>query len=200
MVDYFLEILLQLIVLFGVIFDPPASLAVFATATESLKPEHRHRIATYAILVACGLSLAVLIFGAYLLTIFNTTVTEFRIAGGIILGILGVKMALGIPLHRLGELKDDTGLAIAAIIGTPLLTGPAAITAIIVSIEDFGRFTTGLAIAIVLFVTAIMFYKAEAIFKHVGKTAIQILSTVLGLITLSWGIRFIMLGLRAMLH
>jgi multiple antibiotic resistance protein len=196
MENYVLEILLQLVILFAVIFDPPASLAVFVTATQLMDKERRQRIATYAIMVAVTLSVLVLIFGNLLLTVFSTTIDEFRIAGGIVLGILGIKMALGIPLHRLHETHRDKGEAIAAIIGTPLLTGPAAITSIILSTNDFGIILTGTSVAIVLFVTAVMFYSAEHIYKILGKTSIQIISTVLGLITLAWAVKFITVGLK----
>jgi multiple antibiotic resistance protein len=193
-----LQILLQLVLLFLVIFNPLGSLAVFISGTHSLQNEQRKRVATYALMVAVSLSLAVLFLGNLLLTAFNTTIHEFRVAGGIILLILGIKMTLGMPLHQMNELKDNKGMAIAAIIGTPLLTGPAAITAILVSTNDNGVLLTGIALAIVLFATAVMFYRAEFLFKKLGHTSINVMTTIMGLITVAWGVRFITLGIKAL--
>ena len=190
-----ISLLAQLIILFAVIFDPLASFAVFFTATRSMGLHERQRTATYALLVAGGLSLAVLLLGDRLLGLFSTTLDEFRVAGGIVLGILGVKMALGLNLNNIEHAKNKSGRAIAAIIGTPLLTGPAAITAIIVSVQDNGRMITGIALLAVLAVTAIIFYQAEKVNKLFGKDLIQILSTILGLVTIAWGVKFVMTGI-----
>lgn len=192
------EILIQLTILFFVIFDPLASLIVFITASANMNKKERRLTATLAVLVAASLSFLVLLFGQNLLNLFSTTVDEFRIAGGIILGILGVKMALGLPLTHMKEVKNSSGRAIASIIGTPLLTGPATITTIIISVHDYGRLLTGLAVAIVLFLAAIIFYLSEIVNK-LGKTAIQVMSTILGLITLAWGVKFVANGLLAIL-
>ena len=194
-----LEILLKLVILFFVIFDPLASFAVFLTASASMSKAERRETAMLAIFVAAVLSFSVLILGENLLWIFNTTIDEFRVAGGIILGILGIKMSLGLPLAHLGEMKNDSRKAIAAIIGTPLLTGPAVITATIVTVKDYGPEITGLAIAIVLFSIGILFIQAERLKKILGTTTIQVLSTILGLVTLSWGIKFITTGLKAII-
>ena len=188
---------LPLLVLFIVIFDPLASLAVFFVGTTGMSEKQRHRIATLAIIVAASISYLFLIFGQALLTLFNTTINEFKIAGGIILLILGIRMALGQPLANLSEKEGNRGRAIAAIIGTPLLTGPAAITTIIVSVNDYGFVIPTLAVTIVLILCGLCLYFASWLKKHVSTTAIQVLSTILGLITLAWGVNFILTGLKA---
>lgn len=192
-------ILIQLIILFTVIFDPPLSFLVFLTATEKLDNKERNKIALFAISLAGGISLLVLFLGENLLMIFNTSINEFRIAGGIILGLLGLKMAMGIPLMDLDKMKEDSGRAIGSIIGTPLLTGPAAITTIIITVNEFGRLYTGLAILIVLLLTSLIFFFTKHIVKVLGKTSIQILSTVMGLITVAWSVKFIHVGINGLL-
>jgi multiple antibiotic resistance protein len=189
--------LTQLIVLFAVIFDPPASFAVFYAATKDMEKKERQKIANLAIFVAGMLSFVVIIFGEHLLDLFSTNIDEFRIAGGIVLGILGVKMALGYPLHE-GDKKENSARAIAAIIGTPLLTGPAAITAMLISIVDSGRLKTALAVCIVLVITAILFFQADRFGKVMGKTSTQVMTTILGLITLAWSVKFITEGIHAL--
>ncbi|MBN1156430.1 MarC family protein [Candidatus Woesearchaeota archaeon] len=196
-----LQSLLQLIILFTVIFDPFASLFVFLTASANMSRDERKTTATYAILVAFGLSLGVIMFGEYLLMLFSTTIDQFRVAGGIILAILGIKMALGLSVISNPEsVKNNSGRAIAAIIGTPLLTGPAAITAIIFSVNDYGRFLTLIAVTIVLAGTTGLFYNIDQVNKFIGKTAIQIMTTILGLVTIAWGVKFITEGLKAIFH
>lgn len=54
---------------------------------------------------------------------------------------------------------------------------------------------SGTAIAVVLLLTAVTFFQASLITRILGKTVIQVISTVLGLITLSWAVSFIRQGL-----
>lgn len=185
----------QLLVLFFVIFDPLASFVVFTVATNRMESREKKITALIAVLVATTLSFLVLLFGQNLLDLFSTEINEFQIAGGIILGILGVKMVLGYSLTNVDQLKNNSGWAVASIIGTPLLTGPAAITSIILSVHDYGRAVTGSAIGVVLLGTAVLFYNAEKVSKVLGKIFIQVISTILGLITLSWGVKYILQGL-----
>ncbi|MFH0714845.1 MAG: MarC family protein [Candidatus Diapherotrites archaeon] len=185
--------ILQLAILFFVIFDPPLSFTVFFAYAANLPQKEKYRMALAALLVAAMLSLVVLVFGQRILSAFSINIDDFRIAGGIILAMLGVKMVWGQEIVPLSK-KGDSGRAISAIIGTPLLAGPAAITAIILSAQDFGMTATGAAITIVLAITAILFFVAANLNQLKGTTAIQVLSTLMGLITLAWGINFIRMG------
>ena len=104
-------------------------------------------------------------------------------------------MVLGQSIVDEEKLKNNTGMAIAVLIGTPLLTGPAAITAIILSVSDFGMMLTAIAITIVLIIATFFLYNASFLQKYLGMTFIQVLSTILGLIMLAWGINFIRAGI-----
>ncbi|MCU0225105.1 MAG: hypothetical protein MUF27_13790 [Acidobacteria bacterium] len=190
----------QLVVLFFVIFDPLASFAVFFALTEEMVPVQRRRAALLGLLVATVLSLLVLALGTALLALFDTTIDQFRVAGGIVLGLLGLRMSLGGALEPTAPAAERSAQAVAAVIATPLLTGPAAITAIIVSVQDYGRPVTGLAVAIVLAGTAVLFLAAPLVRRVVNRTLIQVLSTTLGLITLAWGVRYVTEGLAAILR
>ena len=185
----------QLLILFFVIFDPLASFVIFTVATSSMQEKERQRTAMIAVLVAAVISVLVLLFGQGLLQLFDMDIKEFQVAGGIVLGILGLKMVLGYSLVDVELVKGDSTWAIASIIGTPLLTGPAAITSIIVSSSTYGKIVTGLAVGTVLVGTAILFYNAKRANRIMGRTTIQVISTILGLITLAWGVKYVLQGI-----
>ncbi len=187
--------LVQLVILFFVIFDPFMSFAVFSALTLHMARRERRRTAVWGVAVAALISYAVILFGERLLVLFNTNINDLKIAGGIILGLLGIKMALGQPIGEGTEGNGKSGRAIAAIIGSPLLTGPAAITAIIISVHDYGRPATALAVGIVLLFTGLLLAQATLVNRVVGRTPIQVMSTILGLITVSWAVTFIRQGL-----
>lgn len=187
--------LLQLVILFFVIFDPLLSFVVFFSATADMSVEEKRRTAILALTVAFGISLLCLVFGEGILRLFNTNITDFKIAGGIILAILGIQMSLGQTGSEKVMGTKKSARAIASLIATPLLTGPASITAIIITVHDYGRLLTAIAILIVLLITLAIFLQASRITRFTGETALQVISTLMGLITLSWGIMFVKEGL-----
>jgi multiple antibiotic resistance protein len=188
--------LFQLTVLFFVIFDPFISFSAFLIATKNLPAVDKRKTGVLSVVVAAVISLLFLLFGQHIFTIFDMKMEDFKIGAGIILGILGIKMTLGQSITNMDHLKDNASAkAIASIIGTPLLTGPAAITTIIVSVHDYGMLITGASVGIVLVLTALLFLFADRIYKLLGLTTIQVISTILGLITISWGVKFIRTGL-----
>jgi multiple antibiotic resistance protein len=189
-----METFLQLLILFFVIIDPLASFSVYVAATKKLEEKERFRIATLAIAVASGIGLAVLLLGEGLLIFLNTDIDHFRIAGGIILGLLGLKMAMG---YSLADTTEKGSSGIAAIIATPLITGPATITAIIIAVSDFGMAKTAGAFFTVVAATAVLFLFAHHAMRWVSESFVQVLTTILGLITIAWGVNFIITGLRA---
>lgn len=194
--------LVALVVLFFVIIDPLASFAVFFVNTKQYKNNTKINIAILAVIIAAVLSYLVLFFGEQLLQLFSTDINSFRIAGGIILIILGINMALGKSVIDVEKKNVDSAQAIASIIATPLLTGPATITAILVSSADYGKMLTGIAIGIVLLTTGFLLY-LSVVFQNLtlkAKTAIQLTSTILGLITLAWGVNYILTGIQAIFN
>ena len=187
--------LIQLILLFTVIIDPLLSYAFFFVTTKGFPTYEKKKIAYFAITVSGTVSLLFLLFGSKLLYIFNTNLEDFKIAGGIILSILGVRMALGKTFEHMKDAQKNSGRAISAIIGTPLMTGPACITAIIISSQEYGTLITGLAVGIVIAFTGMLLFSSIRLKKLKYETAIQVITTVLGIITISWGIGFIRAGL-----
>ena len=105
-------------------------------------------------------------------------------------------MVLGESLINTYDKKDSSARALASIIATPLITGPATIFTIIIASSDYGKMMTGLAVGIVLLITAMLFLLSNKVKKILGDTATQVTTTILGLVTLSWGVKLIILGIK----
>jgi multiple antibiotic resistance protein len=189
------EIIIKLIILFIVIIDPALSFVFFITNTKNLNKKEKIRTALKSILFAFFISFVFLIFGSNLLKIFSVELSHFQISGGIILLILGVKMTLGLTFKNNIEEnnKKDT---LPTIIATPLISGPACITTIMLQSIEYGKLITGIALTSVLLITGMLLLIASIMnIKKIGTSGIKMLSTLLGLITLSWGVSFILNGL-----
>lgn len=194
--------LFSLIILFFVIIDPLTSFVVFFVSTKGFEKKAKLRIALLSVLLAAIISYLVLFLGNNLLQIFSTDINSFKIAGGIILLILGTNMSLGKSFSDIEKMEGDSIHAIASIIATPLISGPATITAIIISSSDYGQLLTGLALGIILVIITALFYLSIR-YQNVtdkAKTTIQVITTLMGLITLAWGVNYILSGIQAIFN
>lgn len=196
------SILISLIILFFVIIDPLTSFVVFFVSTKGFDKKTKMKIAILSVLLATIISYLVLFFGNNLLQIFSTDINSFKIAGGIILVILGINMSLGKSFNDIEKMEGDSVHAVASIIATPLISGPATITAIIISSSDFGKLLTGVAIGVILLIIAILFYLSIRYHNitNKAKTTIQVITTIMGLITLAWGVNYVLSGIQVVFN
>lgn len=189
----FLEAIQAFILLF-VIMDPLLSLAAFFSMTKGIKREECKKIATQAVLVAAIPLFLFIFIGNGILSILSVSMDSFQVAGGIILILLGVQLALGISFPKDKE-DDNDRSAIAVVIGTPLITGPAVIATSILLADKFGKETTAISgVAALLGMWAILRF-ASFIHDRLGRGGLKVLSTMMGIITIAWGVEFIRQGL-----
>lgn len=174
-----------------VIIDPFVSIPIFIALTRDDDKITREKNALLAVLVAGILLVVFLFMGTFLLAIFKIDFNSFQIAGGIILLILGIQTVLGVDLVKL----DPKKRAIGIVIGTPLLTGPGALTTIIILSKSYSWFISLLAILLVLIVTYLLLKYAYFIEKLTGEDVIGIISRVFGLILAAMAIQFIKEGI-----
>jgi len=180
------------ILLLGII-DPIASLAAFLSLTSKVGDKDRLRIAHKAVLVAALVFFIFAIGGQTILTVLGVDIEAFRAAGGIILILLGIQMGLGISFPKEKEEVSE----VAVVIGTPMICGPATITTAIILTGDVGVATTAVAGGAVLIITLGVLVLSKYLTKIVGRGGLQIMSTMMGIITMAWGIQYLLTGLNA---
>jgi len=180
------------VLLLGII-DPLASLAAFLSLTKNMDEREKHRIALKAVFVAALVFYLFVLGGQSILTLLGVNIEAFRAAGGIILILLGIQMGLGISFPKDKEEISE----VAVVIGTPFITGPATITTTILLSSDLGPLFTGIAGGLALLITLCVLMFSTYLTKIVGRSGLQIMSTMMGIITMAWGIQFLLSGLGA---
>ena len=185
------ELLKSFISLF-IIVDPFVSGAFFVGYSQGLTEKEKHKAIWTAILVAGALLFVFLFSGIFLLNILGISFDGFRIAGGIILLILGVTTVLGIDF---GSKKDNIKSA-AILIGTPLLSGPGALTTIVILSNDYGMLIPGIAALGVLIVSFLVLHYSESVSKFIGTEMLEVFSKILGLLLAALAVDFIHTGIK----
>ncbi len=185
------EILKSFITLL-IIIDPFVSAVFFIGQFKKSTEKERNKAIWTAILVAGALLFVFLFTGLFLLNTLNISFNGFMVGGGIILLLIGVTTVLGIEF---GEHHNKVSSA-AILIGTPLLSGPGALTTIIILSKDYGLLIPAIAAALVLIVSFIILKFADKVENLLGKEIIEIFSKVLGLLLAALAVDFIYSGVK----
>ncbi len=174
-----------------VIMDVLGNVPIFMVFTEKYTKKHRVKSANHAFYAASIILLIFLFFGTTILNLFNISITNFRIGGGILIILIGIKVSLG--LHLKEERAKSYEIATVPM-ATPLLVGPGTITTIIILVQQYGYFITVLAAIANLLFTWLALRKTQFIFNFIGRQGSDAISRIMGLIILAIGVSFITSG------
>jgi len=180
-----------------VILDPLLSVPIFTSMTQGQSSSEINRQALIAVAVAGFLMYLFLFFNFFIFDTLGITLASFQVAGGILLFLLGLQMALGIDI---GKTKEHTPTAAGVIIGTPLLCGPGTITTVLLLSEENGMIITALAIALVLAATWIVLRFSFQIQKLLGNTVTEILAKILGMLVAAIAVSIVADGIIGLLQ
>lgn len=187
------------------IVDPVGAIPVFLYLTESRTPGERRRIAFHCALAVSFILLGALIAGEQVLRLFSISVPAFRIAGGVLIMLMGISMLHASPdrsRHTPQErlLSHEKASIAAVALAIPLLGGPGAMSAIIVYAHEKCScwqhyLLVSLAIGTVAVAVLAALWMAPTIASKLGKTGVNVITRVMGLIIFSIAVEFIAKGL-----
>ncbi|MFA5855732.1 MAG: MarC family protein [Candidatus Pacearchaeota archaeon] len=158
------------------------------------------KIAINAVVVAFFIALVIALIGTYLFNLFGVTLDSFRIAGGIILLLLGLDTVRS-KGDKSEEYKNIGKMdSIISIIATPLLTGPATISFITIKTFEIGRVSIILDLLLAFILVAIVFIIFGFSVKRINPKVIDISSKVFGLFLTAVAIEMIVKGITGLLR
>ncbi|MDD5022737.1 MAG: MarC family protein [Candidatus ainarchaeum sp.] len=186
-------IILAFVTIF-MIMDPFASLPPFLTFTKGCKDEEIKKTANNAVIIAGVLAVIFIFGGMEILGILSITLFEFKIAGGIVLALLGLENVLNFSFSK--NQKDGEGLdSVAVLIATPLLTGPGLISSLILLVQEYGITSVLIALGFALVICWVILRNAIYVKRILGQRVLTILSKIIGLLLIAMGVGYIKSGI-----
>ena len=182
--------ILTLSVTLFMILDPFASLPMFISITKGLDGGTVKSYANKAILVAAILLFVFMLIGPELMSVFDVSMSSFKVAGGIIFLMMAIELVFGL---KLSQISDDSG-AKWAIIASPVLTGPGVITTAIIYSQQYGMETVAVAGVIALIATWAILRMSSSLMKAVGEQALGVGTRIIGLFIAAMGVESIFSG------
>jgi multiple antibiotic resistance protein len=187
------------------IVNPFSTAPLFVTMTADDPLAKRHRTAWRAVATAGVTLMLFAVLGEALLRLFSITLGAFRIAGGLILFGMGMTMLRAQhPREQQtpeeiseGTAKDDIALIPLAI---PMLSGPGAISTVIVLGQQAGTWSHRLVLLAVIVLTCVLSYailrSVGYVTRILGPTGLRLVSRLMGLLLAVIAVQFILNGVQ----
>jgi multiple antibiotic resistance protein len=187
------------------IVNPVGTIPIFINMTANQEPASRNKNGAMAAISMAVILAVVLFSGEAILHFFGISVDSFRVGGGILILLMAISM-LNAKMSNVKQTKEEEldsaerdSVAVVPL-GTPLLAGPGAISTLILYAQRHTSFLhyACLFVGIVLLaiLTAVLFRLAPTITRLLGKTGINIVTRLMGLIMAAMGVEFIAQGLK----
>ncbi|BCN37073.1 UPF0056 inner membrane protein [Alicycliphilus denitrificans] len=177
------------------IVNPLAIVPFFIHYTNGFSAAQRRRTVQVAAFSAFCVIAACALVGLQVLDFFNISLQSFQVGGGLLLLISAMNMLGAQPAETKphtneleeGAQKAAQGSSIAVVpLTIPLLTGPAAMSTVVIYADRAQTLWQHLALVgygvVVGAATALCFALAEPIERALGKTGINVMTRLMGLI------------------
>lgn len=187
-----------------VIVNPTSGVLAFISLTTQMSFDEKNAIAKKSVALACIVALAFALTGDLLLKVFSINVDSLRVAGGILLMTIAFDMMhaqISKESVTADEIRESHGRDDVWIfpIAMPILTGPGAITTIIVlvgSTDLIGyKVTVMIAILFTFIASLFIFLFSRWINKWIGYTGMLVFTRIMGLFLAALAIDFITKGI-----
>lgn len=185
---------------FLAIMNPVSSMSIFLSMTEGEKEETVKKIAFQSTLTAFFAVVVFSLAGNFLLNFFGITFTALRLAGGILVALIGYQMLQGESFKPNGIEencceKEAMPIAITPL-GIPLLSGPGVIiTAMNFAVGGIvNSIITVFAFGLLCTITYFVFIFGKQIKKVAGKNMLKVITRMMGLILAVIGVQMVLEG------
>lgn len=183
---------------FFVLFAPFFVVSMFLSLTRSDTPAERRGTANKAVFAAALASLVLFFFGSPLFELLGITIDSFRIGAGILLFLSAISLVRdGIRTNAQvpGGPREDASVVPLAI---PTIIGPATIGAILVYGSELHGIEvilglSGMFLALVCLLA--LLHAATGVERLLGKTGLNILSKITGLILAAMASEIVLTGI-----
>jgi multiple antibiotic resistance protein len=198
---------LKLLIGLLAIVNPVGVVPVFLSLTEGRPADERLKTGRITALAMTAILLVSLVLGETLLRSFGISIPSFQIAGGILILIMAISMLQGRlsqARHTPEEHQESVEKESVAVVplAIPLLSGPGAIGTVIVyahGSNTVGHYVTMVAVILTVGLIVLAGMRlAPAIARVMGRTGMNIVTRIMGLIIASIAVEFIAKGIWAL--
>lgn len=181
-----------------VAMDPLAILPFIVPLLSGLQPGRRIKTINIAVVTGLVIGLFFLGLGRAVFVVLGIAISDFVIAGGLILLLISLRELLTASTHQTPPAADE--LMAVVPIGTPLLVGPATISLLIVLSGLYNIWLVVAAFLLNMLLAWVVFTQAQRITRFLGQGGLQAFSKVAYLLLAAIAVQLIRRGVMEVLQ
>ena len=191
---------------FSLLMNPISNLPAYMALVADDSQKISRKIAFRSLLIAFVIITVFIFSGDFIFKVFGITIVSFRIAGGVLVAVIGYHMINGnhSPSYKGMEQQavnsDPMSIAISPL-AMPLFAGPGTITTAL-SLANGGvrnQLITVVAFALLCVITYLLLRSAKQIAGFLGKNLMKIITKMMGLLLFSIGIQMIIVSVQTLI-
>ena len=182
------------------VMDPLGNIPIFLSVLESVPQERRTKVLIRELLLALVVLVAFLYFGQYLLGFLGLSQHSIRIAGGIILFLIALKMVF--PVSRSARVPEELqGEPLLVPLAIPMVAGPSAMAVVmLLSTNNPTRMTEWLlALLAAWFLSSLILVSANGLKRFLGKRGLIAMERLMGMLLIAIAVQMLLEGVSAYL-
>jgi len=201
------DLFLSAFAILFVIIDPPGCAPIFATLTDGTSRRHQKEMAFKAVGVAAIVLVIFALCGEWVFAKLGISLDALRIAGGIMLFIIGLNMVFEKRTESredraedlLEEIADPEDISVFPM-GIPMIAGPGTMASLLLMMSKAdsvnAQATIMCALILVLLITLLSFLAAGPLMKLMGKSFTNVITRILGVLLATLAVQFVLDGIR----
>jgi multiple antibiotic resistance protein len=189
------------------ISNPLSKIPLFVSLTEDMPAQQRARVARRACFIGFVVLTATLFFGVFILEAFGISHGALRVAGGLIIALLGYRMLFDQGLVGLTSTAAKRNIAVFPL-AMPAISGPGAMAVVIGISTEIAELDTAIfrtmayagtvaSLFVTCFVIWLTFRSARAISRATGPDAMEAITRIMGFLLVCIGVQFVASGVRS---
>lgn len=192
-----------------VVVSPISGVVTFISLTSKMTHDEKNQIAKKSVTLACVIAIFFAIAGNIILNLFSISVDSLRVAGGLLLFSIAFDMmhakvsGESITDEEISQSQERKDIWVFPI-GLPLLTGPGAISAVIVLMGGTGNIEQKIIILVSIILTFVIclyiFLFSRRIHKFIGYNGMLVFTRLMGLLLAALAVDLTSTGIINIFH
>lgn len=181
------------------VMDPFGNVPTVLALLRDVEPSRRRRVIARELLIALGVLMVFLFAGQAILDFLGLQRESVTIAGGIVLGIIGLRLIFPRPEGLMGHQAEGEPFLVPLAI--PLIAGPSAMATVILMARDAPDQVGSAALAILLAwgLTAAVLLAAPFLYRLLRERGLQAVARLMGMLLIMIAVQMVLNGLDSAL-
>ena len=176
--------------------DAIGNIPLFISLVEGTNKKERHKIIIDSVTTATVVAILFMFIGKAILRSIGITISDFQIAGGVLLFVISVRLLLPGTQKAILSNGHDKDVGVFPL-GTPLITGPAVLTTTLMMLDSFVIMPTFISLVVNMIIVWITLAKADFILKLMGASGTRAFSKIMYILLAAIGVMMIRRGIAS---